>query len=616
MKKQGIQLLNQLKCITNRSKMLNYFRALCTPQKIKKNAQAFFFDDSSFYRLNLGCQGDAYYGYVNIDDTRTKGRIYVASMFHLPFADSQVKFVLVDFKSVQKYRNRWLCIFREWARIMVPNGFLVVDNYVSDEQTLELFVQAGFVRIFKNADCAVPVAHFVYAPFEAREYVHEWYATYTDTNIVLSSSASKGAVPVSADMLHIKEGGYSRIILDHVLEYISPCHMESFFTNLAKCLRGDGVVSISIYNEKLLCDGKIINFFDKSNLVQYIRESGFVLQKMELRNESLYAEIQKRDMVAPPAGIERERKKRVCVLGQFLLYRYHHLGLDWDGLPYAMDQLGWDYLLLESMRNIDYERLRDAIVKYQPEYLFLMLKENLPFVEYMKDDLKRMGTKTIFWYCDPDDPWAWKMDLNGVVDHMFLSNSGQLDEYKRALNLTNVHYMTQAITPYIMYHHALPEKYDVAFLGALSKASLHNTRRLAVEAMAARFNVAVRNNIRNHVSEFYAQSKFAFGCSDFDAELYTSNRFWVALGCGTTYLTNKFSGVEKLVRNHEHALWFENIDELISLIDYYLQHDDKRIAIGRNAAQLALKKHTYAHRLKNMFDIVDGKTNDFYGFID
>jgi len=31
--------------------------------------------------------------------------------------------------------------------------------------------------------------------------------------------------------------------------------------------------------------------------------------------------------------------------------------------------------------------------------------------------------------------------------------------------------------------------------------------------------------------------------------------------------------------------------------------------------KLALEKHTYEHRLKNILDIVEGKTEDFYGFL-
>ena len=49
---------------------------------------------------------------------------------------------------------------------------------------------------------------------------------------------------------------------------------------------------------------------------------------------------------------------------------------------------------------------------------------------------------------------------------------------------------------------------------------------------------------------------------------------------------------------------FENESELLDIADYYLNHDNERKRIGENAARLTRERHTYAHRLKNIFDIV------------
>lgn len=39
------------------------------------------------------------------------------------------------------------------------------------------------------------------------------------------------------------------------------------------------------------------------------------------------------------------------------------------------------------------------------------------------------------------------------------------------------------------------------------------------------------------------------------------------------------------------------------------------ILIKKNAEKLAREKHNYKIRISNMLDIINGKTEDFYGFI-
>lgn len=48
----------------------------------------------------------------------------------------------------------------------------------------------------------------------------------------------------------------------------------------------------------------------------------------------------------------------------------------------------------------------------------------------------------------------------------------------------------------------------------------------------------------------------------------------------------------------------------------YLTNDGLRDEIRKNAVILAEKKHNYMVRIQNMLDIINGKTEDFYGFID
>ena len=87
------------------------------------------------------------------------------------------------------------------------------------------------------------------------------------------------------------------------------------------------------------------------------------------------------------------------------------------------------------------------------------------------------------------------------------------------------------------------------------------------------------------------------------------------MGCGAFYICQWFPGIEKLAENDKHLIWFKTENELLEKVDYYLEHKEEREKIRMNAQELAHSKHTFVHRIQNMFDIINGKANGFYGFL-
>jgi len=88
------------------------------------------------------------------------------------------------------------------------------------------------------------------------------------------------------------------------------------------------------------------------------------------------------------------------------------------------------------------------------------------------------------------------------------------------------------------------------------------------------------------------------------------------MSCGSVYLTMRFPGIELFAGNKEHLLWFEDYNEMFELVDFYVKNDKERRKIGDNAQALARSKHTTVHRFQNMIDILEGKTEKFYGFLE
>jgi hypothetical protein len=522
--------------------------------KVVNREKYIFTDDSDFLRLNLGCYGRAYYGYVNIDEQKSNKRVLTFLFSDLPIENKMVKNILLDYNSISGKGHIELdAMFKELERISVPGCILSIDNF--DKKLNSILDAHNFIPISDDYKNLFSVKSFIYSP------------------------------------LYIKDG------------------LRVFIRNIKS---GPDNVKLKVLNERLTSeDGQGIIFFDKGSLAQIFNENSFFIDSLERRGEYIEIEAHRNKYISSPDVLMQ--KKKICAIGQYMLWRYKGLGFDWDAAPRCFEKLGMDYLLIEGMRNLEIEKIKKVIVSFKPHYLLVVLKDTFPIVKGIKRELKSMGTRVIYWFCDPEHPMH--QDLSDIIDTMFLTNRGQIEEYKNAYNLKRVFYMPQGFDPYAQHRINLPEIYDIGFAGAISNEPLHRDRKELIQTMQKRYKVKINNAVRNNIAEFYSQSKTAFGASDFDYELYTSNRFFVALGCGACYVTKKFKGIELLAENKKHILWFDTKDELFEILGYYIKHDSEREKIRNTASKLALERHTYECRMRNIMDIMEGKTKDFYGFL-
>ena len=76
------------------------------------------------------------------------------------------------------------------------------------------------------------------------------------------------------------------------------------------------------------------------------------------------------------------------------------------------------------------------------------------------------------------------------------------------------------------------------------------------------------------------------------------------MGCGGFLLSNFQSGFLDYFVPGEDFVYFENKEDLLYKIDYYLEHEEERQAIARSGHHKVRAGHTFRHRVKEMFDFV------------
>ncbi len=422
-------------------------------------------------------------------------------------------------------------------------------------------------------------------------------------------------------------------VMIEVLEHLDRIHIDRFFHEIKRVLKPEGQLLITVPHKFAYSDPGHIQTFTKGLLAKLLDEQGLHIDFIEWeKRKDAYRE---HDMLKVLCSVQEnlaKQNRKICAIGAYNI-RYDQLGFHWDGQARAFQKLGYDTLLL-NIRIDSYENLRRKIIEFKPDVLWLGLKECLPFIAWMAEDLKKIGCIIVYWFCDLrgiegkrgnlplKKPIITPHKFKNLINYIFLSNAGQIEDYKKIFEMENVFYMGRSASKNFHRRVHLEEKFDIVFAGGLGRNIFHKKRTKLLKRISRSYNVQMRNDARNNISEFYSSGKLVFGAdiinegSEFQPYLYTSNRLFIALACGACYICQWFPGIEKLAENHKHLVWFKEEKELFEQLDYYLKNDKARETIRRNAQAWAYGAHTHLHRVENILDIIDEKTKNFYGFLE
>jgi spore maturation protein CgeB len=89
----------------------------------------------------------------------------------------------------------------------------------------------------------------------------------------------------------------------------------------------------------------------------------------------------------------------------------------------------------------------------------------------------------------------------------------------------------------------------------------------------------------------------------------TETRIAEVLGAGAFLLTEGLSS-PGLIEDGKHAVAFPigDVEALLSKLTYYLEHEQERETIAREGHRYVYEHHTYAHRVKEIFDQIERRT--------
>jgi len=285
----------------------------------------------------------------------------------------------------------------------------------------------------------------------------------------------------------------------------------------------------------------------------------------------------------------------------------------------------------------DLNRLNRSLIRkvseYRPDILFVIQGHTL-FPETISTIKRRFGPTTINWFQDYPKDFEVSLKLAPVFDHFFMTDSYAV-QYHLNIGNKNVKCLPFACDPQIHRPFNLTKEEqktyaaDIVFVGSMYEYRIKQLENLVD------FNLAIwgpgwknlqdgsplKRFVRGDAvtpSEWvkiFNASKIIFNhIGEYNMPPYlTGNnivnmRFFEALGCKAFQIVDYKKDISSfLFSDREDLVCFKDDDELKELVKYYLARPEERKRISENGHRKVLERHTYIHRMKEVFSCLERK---------
>lgn len=275
--------------------------------------------------------------------------------------------------------------------------------------------------------------------------------------------------------------------------------------------------------------------------------------------------------------------------------------------------------LLEPLvlRRFD-KLLRKVARDFRPQ-LALAIKGEAILPETVKWISSNLGSITALWCTD--DPRYFGSFVKHVApsyDCVFTASEGALPFYE-GIGIANVRVVPFACEPSIHRRILLsPEETremgsEVSFVG-----TYYPNRGRLLGQLAQHVELSVwgpywrLSRVKAHIHpavhgpemvKVLNGSKITINIQHPDHLRYMTNmRVFEATGSGVFILTDRSLGIEKLFRIGKEVVCYSSVDELNTLVGYYLDHEAERRGIAENGQLRAHRDHTYDRRIIDILD--------------
>ena len=200
--------------------------------------------------------------------------------------------------------------------------------------------------------------------------------------------------------------------------------------------------------------------------------------------------------------------------------------------------------------------------------------------------LRREGIESARWLplaCDPEMHGSPKSEVQSPKSERWETESGATRPHPNALSKGEGE-----------------KQFDVCFVGNLIPGPRVDLVRLIQQHFRSVF---VGRAYFEEMARIYSASRVVFNRSVTND---VNMRVFEALASGSLLMTNDLgeNGQPELFRDGVHLATYRDGEELLDKLRYYLARDELREKIAAAGRQEVLAKHTYAHRMRTILEVV------------
>lgn len=263
------------------------------------------------------------------------------------------------------------------------------------------------------------------------------------------------------------------------------------------------------------------------------------------------------------------------------------------------------------------QRLLNEIETFKPDFVLIDAGWNI-----YPDTIKKIKTKfkipVYNWLYDDPVAQNWKNVLQSFpyYDCLFVWDPYYVDEFKK-YGAKEVIYLPCACEPDI-HKTCIPNynyQFDIAFVGTITPP------RLKILEKLSEFNLGIwtwnPNSLSvklkkfykgtawgEKVSEIYCSSKIALNLHHPQTVFGVNMKTFEIASCGAFQLVDFKKELNNLFELNKEIVSYNNSEELIELIKYYLINPNERKKIALRGQKRAHTQHTYEHRMEKLLQYV------------
>ncbi|MCK5850653.1 MAG: glycosyltransferase [Kiritimatiellae bacterium] len=465
-------------------------------------------------------------------------------------------------------------------------------------------------------------------------------------------------ITAQADRLRFPDNSVEEIYTSHMIEHLRPIELESALREWHRVLKPEGRLRIRCPNFELYLrewlEGDyesrwgwgIVNIFGHDNRGEgLLTRNGFTRERL--------------DRLLSANGFETVHCEVISTRSETEgTIEYRQDGdLDYQGTKKVLPKVLYvdafaqfeaktntsgiarSYRTVSLLKTFDYRSatcrfgrflmnclLVQTAIHFQPDLVHLGKSESI-YGRTVRKIKKKTKARVIHYYGDyRPEPQSWVVDIGRYADLTLLYHKDKgLIQRHLDMGVKKVGFWWVGTDPEVFYPRESNKIYDVVFIA--NNSSDHNEKtgqgyagRLqlidAIAAQGIQLHIfgngweCLSGKPNVHLHEFVNSEKFAGVCSAAkitlgyntnDVYFYTSwRRPLNSMACGAFHLIRHFPGLEEVLENRKHLVWFNSIPEAVELVRYYLMYDGERKKIAEAGRKEVLRRHTWDLRIAQM----------------